>query len=599
MPLINVYATPFVSFTPSSSVVCNPETVTFNNTSTNLSNPQYNWSYGNGLTDITTNGTTTYSDSGSFTATLYITNTFGCNDSVSSTITVNPKPVAIASTIDTTGCSPYTSAFTNSSLFADTYQWTFGDGNTSTASQPSNTYATGNIYNTVIIASNHHGCHDTITVASINVLQTPTALFTADNTAVCSGSTVNYSSLCTDTINASYSWNFGFTTSAVINPSVSYINPGSYDVSLQVTNSNGCSDSINNSAYITVYDTLPPPVNNILAVSVIDDTTVEVTWENNTANDLGAYLLYRYDPVTLSYQLAYTDNNPMPIGTAPVTVYQDIGLDTRNNSYTYMLQAADRCDYRTPVSLLTAHTTINVTATTAGTSIDVNWNRYSGCSVSRYDITRTEIITGNTQVVASVPAGTNFFTDTTLFCPFDYSYRITAFDLCGNAYTSNSDTSVARPENVLNGQHVDVVRTTVIDNKNTLTEWAPPTLYPDRVLNYQILRSADGITYMPLAIVPAQVTSYIDYHVDVEEQTFFYKIVVINDCNLAGPEGQEGTSLLLEGDWRNYQTNLRWNPYLNWDQGVDHYMIQKKNSFGVFQDYIQVGGNSTTIQIDE
>jgi len=264
-----------------------------------------------------------------------------------------------------------------------------------------------------------------------------------------------------------------------------------------------------------------------------------------------------------------------------------------------MLQAADRCDYRTPVSLLTAHTTINVTATTAGTSIDVNWNRYSGCSVSRYDITRTEIITGNTQVVASVPAGTNFFTDTTLFCPFDYSYRITAFDLCGNAYTSNSDTSVARPENVLNGQHVDVVRTTVIDNKNTLTEWAPPTLYPDRVLNYQILRSADGITYMPLAIVPAQVTSYIDYHVDVEEQTFFYKIVVINDCNLAGPEGQEGTSLLLEGDWRNYQTNLRWNPYLNWDQGVDHYMIQKKNSFGVFQDYIQVGGNSTTIQIDE
>ncbi|MEP7263466.1 MAG: PKD domain-containing protein [Bacteroidota bacterium] len=599
LPLITVHAVPQISYTPSAIAICNPDTITFTNTSVNLVNPQYNWVYGNGNAATTPDGGVMYTDSGTYAVTLYIVNTFGCNDSLTTIINVNPKPVAIASTADTTGCSPYTSTFTNGSLYTETYFWDFGDGNTSSLQLPVNTYATGGLYTPVLIASNHHGCYDTLSVNQVNVLQTPTAAFSADNLAVCSGTTVNYTSMSTDTINASYNWDFGFITATSPNTSIIYVNPGSYDVSLIVTNGNGCFDSTGATGYITVYDTIPPPVNTILSASVLNDNAVEITWENNTASDLGAYLLYRYDPLTTSYQLAYTDNNPVPISTGPTTVYQDTGLDTKNNSYTYILQAADRCDYRTPFATLTPHTTMNVTAVQAGTSIDVNWNAYGGCSVLWYQIDRTEIATGQTQQVALVSSSTLNYIDSTIFCPFDYSYRITALDLCGNTYFAYSDTSVARPANLLNGQHVDVMRSTVISNKHVLTEWAPPVLFPDRVQSYQILRSADGITYTPLAIVPAQVTSYVDYLVDVEEQTFFYKVVVINDCNLSGPEGFEGTSILMQGDWRNYSTKLNWTPYLKWDQGVDHYMIQKQNSFGVFQDYIQVDGNTTIIQLDE
>jgi PKD repeat protein len=599
LPLVTVHAVPYVSFTPSSPVICNPDTVIFTNTSTNLASPQYSWNYSYGSPSTNANGGMLYSDSGIYAVTLYIVNAFGCNDSASSIITVNPTPVAIASTADTTGCTPYTSAFINTSLFAENYQWLFGDGNTSSSAQPSNTYLTGGIYNPVLIAGNHLGCYDTLQLNPVNALQTPTAAFTADKSAVCSGTSVNYSSTSIDTINAAYTWDFGIAAATTVNAAVTYVNPGTYNVSFQVTNGNGCTDSAYAASYITVYDTIPPPVNNIFSVSVINDSAVEITWENNSANDLGFYRLYRYDPPTASYQLTYTDSNPLAISTAPVTVYQDNGLDTRNNSYTYILEAADRCDYRTPLSLLIPHTTINVTAQQAGTNIDVSWNAYGGCSVLWYEVDRTEVASGQTQQVALVSSSTLNFTDSTLFCPFDYSYRITALDLCGNAYNSNSDTSVAQPQNLLNGQHVDVMRATVIDNRHVLIEWAPPVLFPDRVLNYQLLRSADGISYAPLAIVPAQVTSYTDYQVDVEEQTFFYKIVVINDCNLTGPEGYEGNSILLQGDWRSYNTDLRWTPYQKWDQGVDHYMIQKQNTFGVFEDYIQVDGNTTTIKIDE
>jgi PKD repeat protein len=596
---ITVYAKPVINFTPSSATICDPDSVSFINSSTNLANPQYTWDYGNGVTSNGANGGVVYSDSGSFNVTLYIVNTFGCNDSLSTAITVNPRPVAIASTADTSGCSPLNSTFINNSLFAESYSWFFGDGKTSTLASPSNTYTSGGIYVPVLISANHHGCNSMLQLDTITVLQTPTAQFSSDTQAACSGSTINYLSTSLDTINATYFWDFGITTATSGNTSVTYIDPGSYDVSLIVTNNNGCSDSISSTAYITVYDTIPPPLNNIFSASVINDNIVELTWENNAANDLGAYYLYRFDPATTSYQVVYTDNNPLSIAVAPVTVYQDSVADTKINTYTYILQAADRCNYRTPFPTLIPHTTMNVSAVQAGTNIDVSWSPYGGCAVSGYEISRTEVISNTTQVVAVVPSGILNFTDSTLYCPYDYRYRITALDLCGNTYTAFSDTSVAQPANLLNNQFVDVMRSTVVDNKSVLTEWAPPTLFPNRVSSYQILRSADGINYTPLAIVPSQVTSYVDYQVDVEEQFFFYKIIVINDCNLAGPVGYEGTSIRLQGDWRNYSTKLNWSPYIKWDQGVEHYMLQKQNSFGVFEDYIKVDGNTTIIEINE
>jgi len=53
-----------------------------------------------------------------------------------------------------------TVAFTNSSTNATTYTWYFGDGNTSTATSPSHTYATGGTYMVELIAANT-ACNDT------------------------------------------------------------------------------------------------------------------------------------------------------------------------------------------------------------------------------------------------------------------------------------------------------------------------------------------------------------------------------------------------------------------------------------------------------
>ena len=70
--------------------------------------------------------------------------------------------------------------------------------------------------------------------ASVNA-QAPVASFIADVTAGCAPLSVNFTN--TSTGANSYSWSFGnSSTSNVFNPSTLYLSPGTYTVTLIVTN---------------------------------------------------------------------------------------------------------------------------------------------------------------------------------------------------------------------------------------------------------------------------------------------------------------------------------------------------------------------------
>ena len=597
---IVVHAVPVPVFTPSATTVCNPDSITYSSSSTNLENPVYNWNYGNGLSGNTIPGGMMYTDSGIYNVTLYIVNTFGCNDSVSQTVTVNASPILTATTADTLGCSPLTVLFNNTSQFANSYIWDFGDTSSSSAVQPSHTYLNGGLFQPVLIASNNYGCSDTMVLQnSIQVNQTPKAALAVNDSNSCFGSTVTFINNCINTISPVYLWDVGFTTTVATNPSFIYPAPGIYNVSLLVTNNNGCADSLFAPALVEVYDTLPPPQSVILSVSVVNDNAVDITWQNNPAADLASYLIYRLAPATGIYNLIHTENNPVSLTTAPSTTYRDTLLDTRDSSYTYKIVTTDQCGYAEPINNSNPHTTINVTAVQAGTNINVSWTPYGGCPVSSYNITRIEVSSGLQQLIANVDSVTYSYLDTSLSCPFPYAYLITANDICGNAYISLSDTSVAIPLNILAGQLVDVVRSTVVNNSEVLTEWLPPVLLPGRVASYQILRSTNNINFVPIASVPAMATSYIDLDVNVKATNYYYRIAVINDCNLSGPQGEEGSSIFLNGEWNNYKTKLHWTKYLLWNNGVDHYTLEKLNDNGVWEFYLDADGNTTDVELNE
>ena len=600
---ITVHQTPVASFIQSATTGCAPLSVNFNNTSLQEVNATYNWNFDNGSTSTLSNPSAQFVNSGSYNVTLIVTNTGGCSDTATHSVNVLSTPVANGFTNDTIGCTPFTVTFTSTSTSSDSVVWYFGNGQTASGAVTQYTYTQPGIYQPYLVTINSTGCTDTFYLPkTVRVNLSPVANFSASQTAGCAGTTFDFSNLSSDTISPVYQWTVGGFSTASPSVSIPLVSPGFYTVSLTVTNSNGCSDTEIKNNFIQVYDTLPPPQDPIYSVSVLSDTQVEIKWQNSSALDLGAYKLWRLDNASGNYVNVYTDNNPTNASMNPESSYIENGLNTLSNTYTYKLQTLDRCSMALPLNVLKAHTTINVSAHKVGTSINVNWTPYGGCPVSTYEITRTEVANGSTAVIASVPGTQLSYLDTMMLCPGDYSYRIKAYDLCGLLYTSLSDTAAARPDYSLQDQQAIIVRSTVVNNQYVLTEWSEPQVHPERVKEYNIYRSTDttGTFYSFIATVSANVTSYDDYDVNVNEQNYYYKVEVVSDCDMAGKLSSNSSSILLKAKWENESSRLRWTKYDKWDTGVERYEIEKYNwSTGQWEKVKTVPGNATETNVDE
>ena len=169
------------------------------------------------------------------------------------------------------GNQPLSVVFTDkSSGSPTTWNWNFGDGNTSTEKSPKHTYYNTGKYNVALTVTNSTGATDTETKTNyINVTGTPVptpippvAGFTSNVTSGNAPLNVGFTDTSTNSP-TSWSWNFGDNTPAatVKNPTHTYTAVGDYTVTLKATNSAG-SNTVTKSSYIkvTTSNQLQPPV---------------------------------------------------------------------------------------------------------------------------------------------------------------------------------------------------------------------------------------------------------------------------------------------------------------------------------------------------
>lgn len=101
--------------------------------------------------------------------TVTVTDSTGCSDQASVTVTVVDNPVAAFNVEYEPSCDGITANFTNLSTNADSYVWDFGDGESSTELDPTHVFPYGGNYTTVLTAVNANGCTDTA-MATNNIL---------------------------------------------------------------------------------------------------------------------------------------------------------------------------------------------------------------------------------------------------------------------------------------------------------------------------------------------------------------------------------------------------------------------------------------------
>ena len=207
-------------------------------------------------------------------------------------------------------------SFTAGGLFPanSTFLWDFGlnaNPTSSTAQNPNNIIYNFTGQQPVSLSITANGCPSNLATTNINVLPMPTSNFIADNYIGCDPMYVRFTNL-SETLNGTltYQWNLGNGLSSTqTNPNSIYSIPGSYDVKLKVTSSNGCSDVYAVNTMITVSITpeagfIISPGQNITILDPtinLEDFSVGASQVEYQIDDLD--ILYDYNP---SYTFADT-----------------------------------------------------------------------------------------------------------------------------------------------------------------------------------------------------------------------------------------------------------------------------------------------------
>lgn len=213
-----------------------------------------NWQFGDGtILNNSSSATHSYINVQQYNVRLLSLSNEGCRDTMTKQVRTLPMPVADFNFNYNKSCLDGNDFQFNSTTVVSNgtpmnHNWYFGDGDSAiNTGFASNTYANAGQYIVTLISSTNIGaCKDTMT-KTVDVYPMPVASFNIDDNRQCFQGNVfnitNTSNVATGTIDKN-DWTFGDGgTSALPNPSKSYIKVDSFWIDLVVTTNNGCTNS--------------------------------------------------------------------------------------------------------------------------------------------------------------------------------------------------------------------------------------------------------------------------------------------------------------------------------------------------------------------
>ncbi|HTA61836.1 MAG TPA: PKD domain-containing protein, partial [Bacteroidia bacterium] len=229
--------------------------------------------------------THTYTAPGIYNVTMSVTDKNGCKDSTTKLNYIKPTYPYPAYTVNHFSCKGNLLTFNASATNAvgPTYTWDFGDGTTSTSHNAitTHTYIKDSLYHIQLIVQDTNGCDSTMKKDTVLILK-PTASFTtfAPNPQ-CRNSVVYFHSTSTG-YPTSFFWTFGdgATSNSLDSCSHTYTQPGTYNVSLIVTNPGGCTDTTKQDSIVVV----PGPIGNFTFSPVSGCNPLAVTFIAHSSN---------------------------------------------------------------------------------------------------------------------------------------------------------------------------------------------------------------------------------------------------------------------------------------------------------------------------
>ncbi len=508
---------------------CVPSTISFNNTTTGATS--FVWNFGDGSPTVnTTPGQTlvphTYTTAGQFTVTVRMRN--GCSDTtISRQVEVLARPSANFTTNGTTFCTGDTVRVTNNSSNADAYRWDWGDGTTSPLANPAHTYAVGGTYTITLMADrviNQGIVCTAIQQRTVTVINKPAATISSNIAALnCVPFTLRVSALGLG--NETVSWIFTDTAST---PSVitaggtsaqyTFNKPGTFSVTLMVTNTAGCKDSTT----ITFAVSNTPNASFTPTILSTCKTDTIVTYTNTSTYTGTDPLQYRWlvdnqllaSGTNFTYQYLLGASVPPRTFTTSLVVINQAGCrDTATG--TLVMQAAPKALF----TVVNPATCVPFDLRVSNTSLDATSYRWivNGAQVSTQTNPTLHITQPSTLYTIMLIA------DNTFGCKPDTVTRtFTTLARPKAAFTVSDSLSCTGSLNVaVNNQTTGANAYTWIwgDNSPNSNFFNPTHLYATPGQYPIILMASDGVC-RDTAIVPVRIANKPVVNFDVNKTTF-------------------------------------------------------------------------------
>jgi gliding motility-associated-like protein len=302
--------------------VCIGENTIITFTGSAGSGTTYNWDF---------NGGTTYSGSGagpyqvnwivdgSKTVTLSIDDNGCLSNIANNAVLVTPNPTANFDAVNTAGCVPLVVYFHDSSTNVDqstSYLWDFGNGQTSTLSNPAYTYINAGTFNVTLTVYNGDDCFDSIKINNlVRAYPKPNAGIGITPQVVSIFDPVVYFYDHTTGLPPPISWQWTLgdgETSTIQNLVHTYADTGKYAITLTVYNSYGCVDSTSDYVWVqndnTIYlpNTFTP--NNDQSNDVFLAYGINLQKFNMKVFDRWGNMIYNSDDINQGWDGKYKGN---------------------------------------------------------------------------------------------------------------------------------------------------------------------------------------------------------------------------------------------------------------------------------------------------
>ncbi|HXH18481.1 MAG TPA: PKD domain-containing protein [Chitinophagales bacterium] len=203
----------------------------------------WSWNFGDGIASTTQHPNHLYQQDGNFAVTLFATNTKGCSDSQTKTVTVHPMPQGDFSFTPVCINTPvtFTDLTTISSGTISSRSWLFNNNPFDSSATFTQTFTNLMTFDLTLISSSAFGCTDTVT-KTITVHPLPVAVARED-TSLCVGESVRLMA----SGGTAYQWQpaTGLSSATVANPLATPAISTLYIVTVTDTNQCVDKDSVN------------------------------------------------------------------------------------------------------------------------------------------------------------------------------------------------------------------------------------------------------------------------------------------------------------------------------------------------------------------